>query len=35
VPSSVVAFRTSGNAERNGGPHDSSLSCRAPLKGRL
>jgi hypothetical protein len=30
VPSSVVAFRTSGNAERNGEPHDSLLSCRAP-----
>jgi len=29
VPSLVVAFRTSGNAERNGEPHDSSLSCRA------
>jgi hypothetical protein len=30
VPSLVVAFRTSGNAERNVGPHDSSLSWGAP-----
>src|SRR4029077_4897998 len=35
VPSLVVAFRTSGNAERNGEPHDSSLSCRAPATGDL
>jgi hypothetical protein len=30
VPSSEGAFRTFGNAEWNTGPHDSSLSCRAP-----
>src|SRR5712664_1119315 len=32
VPSSADAFRTFGNAERNKGPHDSSLSCRAPVR---
>jgi hypothetical protein len=30
----VVAFRTSGSADQNAGPHDSSLSCRAPPKRR-
>jgi hypothetical protein len=34
VQNSVVVFKISGNADQNAGPHDPSLSWRAPVRSR-